>query len=514
MRGNPETGLVVPERTLMCTTKAEREGYFNAAVVKEPDRPVGHRKYKELDLPVGHPHDGVDIESATLDDAKDHDRPVGHHQCKERDLPVGHLRGSSFFDDGKGPDRLVDHPDDEEDKERDSLVVRRDRSSKLDEDKDQVPSRRYSDLLADKQSPNVDVDSPFVYGCAKNHTNPVLQQSSKVSRVKDRKRGAAAWANLARVAASAEEAGQRMLIHTVSDATALNCYVPAVRKFLQYVKDENLDDGSNEALDQALLQYMGKCCYIDDNHPHQGSLVINALCYVWPDVAQALPLSWRASKGWTKFGVVSEGQPVAPQRLAVMQDELWQHGSPTACEAGDACLLAVDGYLREQDFLNLQVQDVVFSDGVATLLLGVASRGESAKTGRNQGVVLDEPLSFSRLQSRCAGKQMTDKVFPRLSAPIYSKWWRWAARKACGDPNGAGPPHSARHSGPSRDLTTGYRSLESILKRGRWKALSSVSRYAKPHSYYACLARLGPDERLRGDRILEQRAPRAPIAMT
>ena len=31
---------------------------------------------------------------------------------------------------------------------------------------------------------------------------------------------------------------------------------------------------------------------------------------------------------------------------------------------------------------------------VATLLLGAGSRGESTKTGRDQGVVLDEPLSY------------------------------------------------------------------------------------------------------------------------
>ena len=81
-------------------------------------------------------------------------------------------------------------------------------------------------------------------------------------------------------------------------------------------------------------------------------------------------------------------------------------------------------------------------------------------------------------------------VFDKLSPLTYSKWWRWAAKKACGDTSGAGKPHSARHTGPSRDLTEGYRTLESIMKRGRWKALSSINRYAKPHAYYACLATL------------------------
>ena len=306
----------------------------------------------------------------------------------------------------------------------------------------------------------------------------------------------------------------RMLIHTVSDDTALGSYIPAVRKFLAYVRKEKLDDTSNEAIDRALLQYLGKICYFDDLHPQQGSLVVNALCYLWPDIATALPNSWRATKGWSKFGVVFEGGPVAPQRLALMQDALWKHGSATAAEAGDACHIAEDGYLREQDFLQLRVGDCLFSGDVVTLMLGVASRGESSKTGRNQGVVLDSPLSCSLLWKRCQGRKPSEKVFPRLTALTYSKWWRWAAKAVCGDSNGAGAPHSARHSGPSRDLTTGYRSLEQIMKRGRWKALTSVHRYAKPHAYYACLSKLSDEEREKGDALLRSRPARPKVAAT
>ena len=214
----------------------------------------------------------------------------------------------------------------------------------------------------------------------------------------------------------------------------------------------------------------------------------------------------------SKMAVTSEGQPVAPQRLAVMEEELWSHGSATASEAGDAIVLAVDGYLREQDLFQLQVRDVILDKGVATLLLGVGSRGESSKTGRDQGVVLDEPLSFSILQRRCQDKKPSAKVFPRLTPLSYNKWWKWAAQQACGDKHGAGNPHSARHSGPSRDLTTGYRSLEMIMKRGRWKALTSIHRYAKPHAWYACISQLGPRERARGDEILDRRPARSATA--
>lgn len=102
------------------------------------------------------------------------------------------------------------------------------------------------------------------------------------------------------------------------------------------------------AIDDALLQ-LGKCCYLDEEHPHQGNLVISALCYLWSGINASLPQSWRATRGWSRFLVLEEGQPVAPQRLAVVEEELWLHGRDTSRQAGDAIAVAVDGYLREQD---------------------------------------------------------------------------------------------------------------------------------------------------------------------
>ena len=78
-----------------------------------------------------------------------------------------------------------------------------------------------------------------------------------------------------------------------------------------------------------------------------------------------------------------------------------------------------------------------------------------------------------------------------------------------GDKNFAGPPHSARHTGASRDLSEGYRSLEDVMKRGRWQALASVHRYAKPHMWFAAIAKLPPEVKEKGDQLLAMRAPRA-----
>ena len=184
------------------------------------------------------------------------------------------------------------------------------------------------------------------------------------ARMRDKKRGKEAWQNLSSVANNITDLGDRLLIHSVSDATALNCYIPAVRKFRAFVEKYRLSDASPDSLDKAVLSYLGACCYNYDLHPHQGNLVVSALCYVWPEVSNIIPLSWRGTRGWSKLAVTLEGGPVAHERLAVMEEELWLHGCATAAEAGDAIVVAVDGYLREQDLFQLRVGDVIFDRGL------------------------------------------------------------------------------------------------------------------------------------------------------
>ena len=109
------------------------------------------------------------------------------------------------------------------------------------------------------------------------------------------------------------------------------------------------------------------------------------------------------SRGFQGFSLLQEGGPVALQRFACMQDELYKEGRAEAKEVADMIALAADGYLREQDMTNLRVQDVVFSDNTVALLLGRSSRGESCKTGRDQGVVMDELHSLTFSRGRCRG---------------------------------------------------------------------------------------------------------------
>jgi integrase len=145
-------------------------------------------------------------------------------------------------------------------------------------------------------------------------------------------------------------------------------------------------------------------------------------------------------------------------------------------------------------------------------LLGRGKRGERCKSGRDQGVVLDEPYCRDMLRRRICNLPDDAKIF-NITADKYRRWWTWASEKVLGDGAAAGTPHSARHTGASRDLTEGYRSLEQVMKRGRWKALNSVHRYAKPHAWYEAKARVPDKVRRAGEKILASRPSRPQVAV-
>ena len=161
---------------------------------------------------------------------------------------------------------------------------------------------------------------------------------------------------------------------------------------------------------------------------------------------------------------------------------------------------------------QLTVKDVSWSrdKSKAALNLGISTRGESSKTGRDQGVTMYDPYVLNILERRTKGRDPTDKVFP-IKAPTYRKWWTWAAKKTMkADAKMVGPPHSARHTGASRDLAEGHRTFDQVHRRGRWKASASVQRYAKTHVWTTLINDLPLEVGAEGDNILASRPPRPP----
>ena len=176
--------------------------------------------------------------------------------------------------------------------------------------------------------------------------------------VRDQKRGKHAWEVVrARGVVSAPEL-DRLLVHSVSDETALRSYLPAVRTFVQWADRFSPCIHSYSELDRVVTIYLTAACYHQDLHPLQGALLMNGLAYLMPELSRSLPRAWRASKAWTDLSIVREGQPLALQTLACMEKWLRLQKSSTAAVAADMIFTAVDGYFREQDLLSLRASDV------------------------------------------------------------------------------------------------------------------------------------------------------------
>ena len=97
------------------------------------------------------------------------------------------------------------------------------------------------------------------------------------------------------------------------------------------------------------------------------------------------------------------------------------------------------------------------------LVLGESFRGESVKTGHNQGVVIRRGWIvdiFLALKDEANG----GKVFPFGQERLRQAWHRTLRSRGL---DFAGPPHSIRHSGPSEDLARGRSTLELVRRRGR-----------------------------------------------
>ena len=93
--------------------------------------------------------------------------------------------------------------------------------------------------------------------------------------------------------------------------------------------------------------------------------------------------------------------------------------------------------------LNLLIEDITWSHDrtSASAHFGRAARGERSKTGREQGVIFDEPYSIEILRRRCAGQDPKTRVF-KITAQHKNRWWRAAARSVRGDEKLVGPPHT------------------------------------------------------------------------
>ena len=233
---------------------------------------------------------------------------------------------------------------------------------------------------------------------------------------------------------------------------------------------------------------------------------MNGCVYLMPTISKHLQLSWKALQSWQKLHIRHDGGPVGLETLALIEEYLRGRPDDQSQVAADMLPVAVDGYMREQDLLQVQVRDIVDNpaEDCLVFLFGRATRGESSKTGRDQGVQLDDPYARAVVRRRIKNKQPKDKVF-NITESRFGQLWKEAANVVTGDHRLVGPPHSLRHTGASRDRAAGLRTIEEIKQRGRWKVMASVTRYAKIHAWVEACKKQSPEIKAAGGRILDLR---------
>ena len=178
-------------------------------------------------------------------------------------------------------------------------------------------------------------------------------------------------------------------------------------------------------------------------------------------------------------------------------------------EAADAAELVLDAYLWSAELFGLRASDIGIDadaegEQVAALRLGVAERGERAKTGMRQGVLIDRKHVADMRAQRRAERAPSDLVFA-----CWVDAYRRALRRACDDVGvDHFPPHAAWHSGPSHEALTGYRTVWAIQRRRRRASEESVLRHLKTHALVAARASLPSDVLERGAVLMAQKGSR------
>ena len=301
------------------------------------------------------------------------------------------------------------------------------------------------------------------------------------------KRGPRAWENFmsSPITPLSKGGTTRLIVHAVADASALQ-WIPKVREFLQAAKRSGTDLSMPEGLDRGLAQYMDWLCYGEQRSPSIGSLLFFGILCLLPEMKGRLPLAARSLQSWTRLAVSVEGGPLPEEVIYLVAVEMLREGHLLE---GCWVLCQYDTYGREQDMEQLCGCDIAWDGRTMALLLGASARGESVKTGQNQGVVVRRALVADILLAlkENAGE---NKVFPIAQERFRRLWHRVLRRLGLGF---TGPPHSIRHSGPTEDLARNRASLEAVRRRGRWKSLDSVQRYTKTFALVRFRARAPPE---------------------
>ena len=287
---------------------------------------------------------------------------------------------------------------------------------------------------------------------------------------------------------------------TLLEAHAVSAPVRAQYRSLlfRYAGHLSLDVArSDDEVDNELTHILNMM-FLAGEMSHTGKKLMAAFLHYHPQFnkqgGRNAPRAWRCLQGWCKLAPPTSRCPVAYPVICAISCYLAEAGFVSM---GLALLLAHFAYLRPVELMRLRRVDLVPPLTAASpswaLLLAPSEVGVPTKVGvLDDSVMLDHPemlwmeSAFRELRRPPLGETLWDFTYPQLCREI---------RKVNALLGTQLVPYQARHSGPSWDRLCNTRTLESIQKRGRWKAFASVQRYEKAARVLSEYAKYQPEQR-------------------
>ena len=259
-------------------------------------------------------------------------------------------------------------------------------------------------------------------------------------------------------------------------------YRKEVAEFTNFAAAGKLELDSDAEVDEALVKYFDRL-FFGGEQAHKGERTLAAWMDQHPSLGRLggrrLPRAWRALKGWRRL---TPGRSRRPMPLCFWCAVAARMSMRGKLSMGLFVLLTVSTYLRPGEAMGLLKEDLLRSAAGASsrwaLLVNPERRGLRSKTGTSDdSIALDsswlrwlEPV----LEVLCDGAA-TESLWNFNYADFLKEFRVVLGLLKVRDV----VPYQMRHSGASIDRSKGWRSQDEVMKRGRWQAHRSLTRYEK-----------------------------------
>ena len=268
----------------------------------------------------------------------------------------------------------------------------------------------------------------------------------------------------------------RLLMASLAPRT-ITSYCRSYDDFVVWLYDNGwLVRSSYSIIDKRLAMYL---LDLDDHGAGRGvgTTTLSALVALYPELRDRVPVSRRTLKGYLALRPSRQYPPLSWGLTVVIAMWMSYH---YGCRYGIATLLCFDGYLRVNEMVNIQVDDIAFPHDDRLLNNDRCEiRLRSTKTGVNQSTVIRNG-DVVRLLAIIVRARRHDRA-NYLWSFTYSQYYRAFKSALIGlGLSSEYVCHSLRHGAASRDAAMNV-AVEEIAVRGRWRSLDSLRRYLQTY---------------------------------